>query len=142
MASALLVSALVAVAGCTASKRDAGCTDTAIAVKSVHLVSQTAPLALRARLTGEGQPLPAFRVQFFLVFAGPTRLVGKSGKVANLTGYATTNADGVATFKLPGGPANEALPGERAVGYEVGLTLGNPIKGRYYCGSHADASFT
>jgi hypothetical protein len=141
-ASALLGGALVAAGGCTASKRNAGCVHTSIELKPVHLVSQTAPLTLRATLTGDGKPLPAFRLQFFLTYAGPTKLVGRSGKVDNLTGYATTNADGVATFKLGHGPAGEALPDERGVGYTVRLTLGNPIKGRYYCGSDASASFT
>jgi hypothetical protein len=141
-ASALLVGALVAIAACTASKRNAGCIHTAIDAKPVHLIAQSAPVTLRAQLTGDGKPLPAFRVTFSLVFSGPTKLVGKSGKVANLTGYAKTNADGVAILRLPAGPANEALPGERAVGYEAGITFGNPINGRYYCGSHAGASFT
>jgi hypothetical protein len=141
-ASALLVGALVAVSGCTASKRNAGCIHTAIAARSVPIASQTAPLTLQARLTGDGKPLAQFRAEFFLVFTGPTELVGESGKLANLTGYATSNADGIATFRLARGPAQEALPEERAVGYEVRLTFGNPIKGRYYCGSHAAASLT
>jgi hypothetical protein len=140
-ASALLGGALVAVSGCTATKGNAGCIHTAVSVKPVHLVSQTAPLTLQAKLTGDGRPLPKFRVSFFLTFAGPTKLVGKAGKVDDQVGYATTNAAGVASYRLERGPADQALPGERAVGYAVSLTLGNPINGRYYCGSHAAAAF-
>jgi hypothetical protein len=140
-ASALLVGALVAVGGCTARKDGGHCTHTKLTVKPVHLVSQTAPLSLQATATGGGQPLPAFRVQFFLTFAGPTKLVGQSGKVDNLTGYATTNSTGVANFRLTKGPAGVALPGERAVGYTVRLTFGNPINGVTYCGSSASTTF-
>jgi hypothetical protein len=142
VASALLASALVAVGGCTDSKGKQGCVHTALAVDSVQLTGQSAPLVLRATLTGDGKPLPRFRLQFFLTFAGPTKLVGKAGEIDNLTGYANTDADGVATFRLANGPAGVALPGERGVGYTVRLTLGNPIGGRYYCGSSAHASFT
>jgi hypothetical protein len=139
-ASALLASALVVV-GCTGSKSKAGCIDTAIDVSPVHVASQTSPVTLRGRLTGDGKPLPNFRLAFSVTYSGPTKLVGKAGKVDNQIGYAMTNADGVATFRLARGPAGEALPDETGVGYTVGLTLGNPINGRYYCGSHASAPF-
>ncbi len=139
-ASALLVSAL-AVGGCSGSKRNADCVHTAIDVAPVHLAAQTSPVTLRARLTGDGKPLAKFRLAFSITFSGPTKLVGKAGQVDDQVGYATTNADGVATYRLPGGPAGEALPQETGVGYTVGLTLGNPINGRYYCGSHASAPF-
>jgi hypothetical protein len=141
-AIALLVGAVVVVAGCSASKRNAGCIHTAVEARSVPLAGQTSPVTLRGRLTGDGKPLAGFRVSFSLVFTGPTKVVGKAGRMSNQIGYASTDADGVATYRLGGGPAGQALPGLRAVGYEVGITFGNPIKGRYYCGSHASASFT
>jgi hypothetical protein len=139
-ASALLASALVVV-GCTSSKGNAGCIHTAVEVTPVHLAGQSSPVTLQGRLTGDGKPLADFRVAFSLTYSGPTKLVGKAGKVDDLIGYAKTNADGVATYQLRGGPAGEALPGETGVGYTVGITFGNPIEGRYYCGSHAGAPF-
>jgi hypothetical protein len=142
VASALLASALVAVVGCTARKDGGGCTHTKVAVEAVHLTSQTAPLTLRATATtSSGKPLAAFRLQFFLTFAGPTKLVGRAGKVDDLSGYATTNGAGVATFRLTRGPAGVALPGERGVGYTVRLEFGNPINGQTYCGSSARTTF-
>lgn len=141
-ASALLVGALVAVGGCTDRKDSGSCTHTKLTAKPVHLASQTAPLTLQATATGDGRPLAAFRLQFFLTFAGPTKLVGQAGKVDNLTGYAMTDSAGVATFRLTKGPAGVALPGERAVGYTVRLTFGNPINGVTYCGSSVRTTFS
>lgn len=136
-AGALLGGVLVAVSGC----RDQGCVHTAIAVRPVHFAGAQAPLTLSAQLTSNGKPVPAFRLSFFLTFTGPTQLVGKSGRTGDLLGYATTDAGGMATYRLPSGVAAVALPGERAVGYQVTLTTGNPINGKYYCDAKDSAAF-
>ncbi len=137
-----MVSALAAVAGCGLNHDSGGCIHTALKLQPVHLVNQTAPLTLPARLTGDGKPLARFRLSFFLVFTGPTKLVGKSGKLPNLSGHATTNADGAATFRLGGGPAQVALPGETAVGYQVRFTIAEPVDHKEYCTSFAEATFS
>jgi hypothetical protein len=141
-ASALLLGALAVVAGCGNNPDKGDCVHTSLALKPAHLTSQTAPLKLHARLTGDGKPLARFRLSFFLVFTGPTRLVGTSGKLPNLSGYATTDAAGNATFELGGGPADIALPGERAIGYQVRFTIAKPVDHQEYCGSFAESTFT
>ena len=132
--------ALAVISGCGNNADSGGCVHTAIELRPVHLTSQTAPLTLPARLTGDGKPLARVRLSFFLVFTGPTKLVGKSGKLPNLSGHATTDAAGDARFRLPGGPAGVALPGERAVGYQVRFTIAKPIDHRSYCPSFAEAT--
>jgi hypothetical protein len=136
---ALLAGALVGVAACG---QNSGCVHTALDVRPVHVTGQKAPLTLRATLTSDGAPLARFRLAFSLVFTGPTALVGKSGKTGDLVGYSMTNANGVATYRIPGGAAAVALPGEHAVGYSVSLTSANPINGKQYCDVHESASFT
>lgn len=138
-AGALLVGALAGVGGC---ENKSGCVHTAIEVAPLQIRSQHQPMTLRATLTADGKPQPDFRLSFFLQFTGPTKLVGKSGQTDDLVGYAMTNASGVATYDLPRGPAFEGLPGERAVGYEVTLTTGDKINGKYYCDSKDSATFS
>ncbi|MFN2560526.1 MAG: hypothetical protein ABR571_04420 [Jatrophihabitans sp.] len=140
-ASAFLMGALAVVAGCGLSSDSGGCIHTVLKLQPVHLESRTAPLTLHARLTGEGKPLARFRLSFFLVFTGPTKLVGKSGKLPDLSGHATTDATGAATFRLPGGVAQIALPGETAVGYQVRFTIAKPVDHKEYCTAFAEAMF-
>jgi hypothetical protein len=137
-----MTGALAVVAGCGLNRDSGGCIHTALKLQPVHLVSPTAPLALRARLTGDGKPLAGFRLSFFLVFTGPTKLVGESGKLPNLSGYATSDSAGNATFRLAGGAAHVALPGEKAIGYQVRFTIAKPIDHQEYCTSFAEATFT
>lgn len=136
-AGALLVGALVAVTGCDNN----GCVSTALSVRPVHPATSRTPVTLGATLTSDGNPVPGFRLSFFLTFTGPTQLVGKSGQTGDLIGYATTGADGTATRALPAGWGATALPGEQAVGYQVTLTTANKINGKYYCDAKASTSF-
>ena len=134
--------ALAVVSGCGLNGDSGGCVHTTLKLQPVHLVSQSAAVTLPARLTGDGRPLARFRLSFFLVFTGPTKLVGRSGKLPNLSGYATTDATGAAAFRLAGGPAQVALPGETAIGYQVRFTIAEPVDHKSYCPSFAEATFT
>jgi hypothetical protein len=138
-AGALLVGALVGVSACG---QNSGCEHTALDLSPAHLVSLTAPLHLQATLTSDGKPLDQFRLAFSLLYTGPTKLVGKSGKTGDLIGYAKTDANGVARFTIPDGVKGVALPGETAVGYEVSLTTANPINGKQYCDVHESSSLS
>lgn len=135
----LVGGALTAASACG---QNSGCVHTAIAVAPGRLVSETTPLTLRATLTSDGKPLPQFRLAFSLVATGPPSLVGKSGKMLNLLGYAFTDANGVALYRIPGGVTAVKLPGTQIVGYEAGLTTANPINDKYYCDVHSSAPLT
>ena len=132
----LLLGALTAAAACG---QNSGCVHTAISVAAARLSGPTEPMTLRATLTSDGTPLARFRLTFSLVATGPPSLVGKSGRMLNLLGYATTDTDGVAAYALLRGVAAVTLPGTQIVGYEAGLTTANPINGKQYCDTHSSA---
>lgn len=137
-AAGVLLTSTFAAAGCG---QNSGCVHTAIAVSPVHLSSHTAPVTMHATLTSDGTPLAKFRLTFSLVLTGPPSLVGKSGKMLDLLGYAFTDGAGVASYTIPDGVDAVVLPGESPVGYEAGLTTANPINGKQYCDVHAAADF-
>lgn len=138
MAAGVLLMGTLAASACG---QNSGCVHTAIAVAPVHLVSPSAPLTMHATLTSDGAPLARFRLTFSLVLTGPASLVGKSGKMLDLQGYAFTDTAGVASYTIPDGVGAVVLPGETPVGYEAGLTTANPINGKQYCDVHAAADF-
>jgi hypothetical protein len=137
--SALLAGALVSVAGCD---QNSGCVHTALSLTPTRVSAPDAPLRLPAKLSSDGSPLADFRLAFSIVLAGPTQMVGRSGRTGRLMGYAMTDAAGRATYTVPDGVDGVVLPREHAVGYSVSLTTANPIGGKQYCDVHQEAPLT
>lgn len=71
-------------------------------------------LALSARLTSDGKPLPGFLLNFYSTVTG-----GAENGSGHGIGSATTDANGVARISRPDTLSKALLPGERLTGYLV-----------------------
>jgi hypothetical protein len=123
-----------------------GCKDTDIAVQPVALDSLSSPLSLQAKVTMGAQPVSKERVTF--------RIVGHDGQrraLMDTLGYATTDADGVATLQKSAGIADVSITfgkGGVLTGYRAefdGNGTTDRVKDKsipFYCGSNATTTFS
>lgn len=111
----LAVAAMTAVALATGTSAcGSGCQGTTLAAHPVTANSPGAPLALSARLTSGGKPLPGFVLNFYSKVTG-----GAESGSGHDIGSATTGANGTARVSRPDTLSQALLPGERLTGYQV-----------------------